>query len=64
MPSVSIPQERFMRAEYGRAKAGEPTKTGMNKGKLREWVEADLSLDHKKAALKSQANGGAHATER
>jgi hypothetical protein len=58
MPSVSIPQEHFMRAEYGRAKAGEPTKTGMNKGKLREWVEADLSLDHKKAALKRQASGG------
>ena len=64
MPSTSIPQEHFMRAEYGRAESGKPTKTGMSKEKLREWVESDIALDHKKKALKRQTNGGEHAAER
>jgi hypothetical protein len=64
MPSESPKQANFMRAEYGRAKAGEPTRTGMSEDKLREWVHADMSLDRKKKALKGQMSGGAHAAER
>lgn len=31
----------FIRAEYGRAAAGKPTRTGMSVEKLKEWVDAD-----------------------
>jgi hypothetical protein len=63
MPSTSIPQEHFMAADYGRAKAGEPTKTGMSQGKLGEWVHADAALEHKKKALKGQMSGGGNVAE-
>lgn len=54
MPSSSDRQERFMRAEYGRAKAGEKTETGMSRGQLREWVHADVAQDARKKALRGQ----------
>lgn len=46
MPSSTGKQARFMGAEYGRAKRGEKTKTGMSLAKLKEWVEAD-AIAHK-----------------
>jgi hypothetical protein len=36
-PSVSLRQQRFMCAEYGRKKAGKKTRTSMNKQQLREF---------------------------
>jgi len=38
MPSVSGKQQRFMGADYARAKAGKKTKTGMSKGQLRDFA--------------------------
>jgi len=38
MPSVSARQQRYMGAEYARAKAGRKTKTGMNKRQLRDFA--------------------------
>ena len=38
MPSVSEKQRRFFGAEYGRAKAGKRTKTGISKAKLRHFA--------------------------
>ncbi len=43
-----------MGADYGRAKAGEKTKTGMSKEKLGEWVHADAGRSAKKKALQHQ----------
>lgn len=61
MPSSSKKQENFMRAEYGRAKSGEKTDSGMKLGQLKEWVHSDVAKDHKKKALKEIAKGGCHA---
>ena len=36
-PSVSLRQQRFMCAEYGRKRRGEKTRTGMSKRQLREF---------------------------
>ena len=64
MPSVnkegkfSPAQAHLMAADYGRAKRGEPTRTGMSEEKLREWVHADVALENRKKALKEQVNGG------
>lgn len=41
MPSKTPRQMTFIRAEYGRAAAGKPTRTGMSVDKLKEWVDAD-----------------------
>lgn len=49
MPSVSAKQQRFMGADYARAKAGKKTKTGMSKGQLREFASENPG---------SQANRG------
>lgn len=38
-PAVSERQRAFMRAEYGRAKRGEPTVTGMSVEKLRHFIK-------------------------
>lgn len=38
MPSTSKKQQRFMRAELGRLKAGMPTTTGMSKKQLEEFA--------------------------
>jgi hypothetical protein len=38
MPATSEKQARFMRAELGRAKRGQQTKTGMSAGKLKEFT--------------------------
>ena len=63
MPSTSIPQAHLMAADYGRAEKGEPTRTGMGLGKLREWVHADVALENKKKALRGQTNGGVNVAE-
>ena len=39
MPAVSEKQRRFFGAEYGRAKAGQKTKTGLSKGTLRHFLK-------------------------
>lgn len=41
MPSVSEKQARLMASDYGKAKAGKPTRTGMSAQKLRHWVMSD-----------------------
>ena len=38
MPSVSERQRKFFGAEYGRAKRGQRTKTGISKAKLRHFA--------------------------
>lgn len=38
MPSVSKAQQHFMGMEYGKAKAGEPTKVDMTKKQLRDFA--------------------------
>ncbi len=38
MPAVSEKQRRFMAAEYGRAKSGQKTETGMSAAQLRDYV--------------------------
>ena len=38
MPAVSARQQRFMGADYARAKAGKPTRTGLSARKLREFA--------------------------
>jgi hypothetical protein len=53
MPSTSEKQARFMAAEYGRAKEGESTRTGMGAKKLKEWVLSDA----RKEMLKKKAGG-------
>jgi hypothetical protein len=52
MPSSSEAQRHFMLAEYGRAKRGEPTRSGMSLEKLREWVHADMRKKAKHEAFK------------
>lgn len=42
MPATSDKQKRFMQAEYGRAKAGQKTKTGMSKAQLRDYADAPV----------------------
>jgi hypothetical protein len=49
MPSVSAKQQRFMGADYARAKAGKKTKTGMSKGQLKDFASSNPG---------SQANRG------
>ncbi len=39
MPSVSTKQQRFMGADYARAKAGKPTRTGMSLKDLRDYAK-------------------------
>jgi hypothetical protein len=43
MPSTSKKQQRFMGAEYGRAKAGEKTQTGMSKSQLRDFAKGPIA---------------------
>ena len=38
MPSVSEKQRRFMGAELGRLRRGEPTETGMTEEQLRDFA--------------------------
>lgn len=38
MPSVSKAQQMMMGADYARAKAGEPTRTGMTVSQLKEFA--------------------------
>lgn len=42
MPSYTEKQRRFMGAEYGRAKEGKKTRTGMEKEELREFARKPL----------------------
>ena len=46
-----------MAADYGRAKRGERTVTGMTLEQLREWVHADVAREGRKRALKKEAGG-------
>lgn len=39
MPAKSKKQQKFMGAEYARAKAGKKTKTGMGRKKLKEMAK-------------------------
>lgn len=43
MPAKSEKQRRFMAAEYGRAKAGKKTKTGMAPAKLHDYMSRPTS---------------------
>lgn len=54
MPSVSSAQAGLIKGDYGRAKAGKRTRTGMSLQQLREWVEADSI----KKAMKGQKRHG------
>lgn len=38
MPAVSEKQRRFFAADYGRAQAGEKTKTGLSSSKIHEFM--------------------------
>ena len=38
MPSVSKAQQHYMGMDYARAKAGEPTRTGMSVSQLRDFA--------------------------
>lgn len=38
MPAVSDRQRRLMGADYGRAKAGKRTRTGMSRSQLRDFA--------------------------
>ena len=38
MPSTSARQQRFMGADYARAKAGEKTRTGMSVSQLKDFA--------------------------
>jgi hypothetical protein len=38
MPSTTKKMQGFMKADYGRAKAGKKTRSGMTKGKLKEFL--------------------------
>jgi hypothetical protein len=42
MPSTSKRQQRFMGAEYGRAKEGKQTQTGMSKKQLRDFAKGPV----------------------
>jgi hypothetical protein len=46
-----------MAAEYGRAKAGEPTRTGMSRAKLKEWVLADNRKKARKEGIRRMMGG-------
>jgi hypothetical protein len=39
VPSTSVRQVKMMRADYGRAKAGKPTRTGMGASQLRDFTK-------------------------
>ena len=39
MPSITRKQQRFMGAEYARAKAGKKTRTGMSKKQLKDFTK-------------------------
>jgi len=40
MPSVSRKQQKMMCADYGRAKRGRKTRTGMSAGQLRDFCKS------------------------
>jgi len=42
MPATTEKQKRFMQAEYGRAKEGKKTQTGMSKSQLRDFAAAPV----------------------
>jgi hypothetical protein len=48
MPAKTRRQQRFMQAEYGRAKAGEKTETGMSKSQLRDFAKGPIKKKRKK----------------
>lgn len=39
MPSTTKKQQKFMRAELGRKRAGEKTQTGMSESQLRDFAK-------------------------
>jgi hypothetical protein len=43
MPSKTAKQRRFMCADYGRAKRGKSTRTGMSQKKLRHFCARKVS---------------------
>jgi hypothetical protein len=47
MPATSERQRRFMGMEYGRAKRGEATETGMSKAQLRDFAKKRKKHKHK-----------------
>jgi len=51
MPSVSEKQRRFMGAELGRLRRGEPTETGMSEEQLRDFARRRRWARHKKRRL-------------
>lgn len=42
MPSSTVKQRTFMRAELGRARAGEQTRTGMSEEKLEHFAKGPI----------------------
>jgi len=42
MPSTSKKQQKFMGAEYARAKEGKKTQTGMSKSQLRDFAKGPV----------------------
>ena len=50
MPSTSEKQRRFMGMEYGKAKEGKKTETGMNIGQLRDFAKGPVSKPPKKSS--------------
>ncbi len=56
MPSVSDRQRRFMGAEYGRAKRGEATETGMSKAQLRDFAKKPKHKKRRKKHRKHRRN--------
>lgn len=52
MPSVSQAEQKFMGADYARAKKGKKTKTGMSIGQLKEFASTKRKGLPKKASKK------------
>jgi len=48
VPSTSRRQQKFMRAEYGRASRGEKTQTGMSLGQLGDFTELEKPTKKKR----------------
>lgn len=55
MPAESEKQRRFMGADLGRAKAGEPTRTGMGASQLREFARKPVRKNGRKGVKRGRS---------
>lgn len=64
MPSVSKAQHGMMGADYARAKAGKPTRTGMSESQLRDFASTSTKgLPERKSKAKRGRKRGSFSVK-